>query len=72
MQARNSHQILGWDLETPTNFVVCYTKGGTGQAIRIANHYNIPVFDVGAYDTIDEVKIYLKDFLIRHNFIQVA
>lgn len=54
LHARNSFQILGADLQTPSSFVVCYTKdgltgGGTGQAIRIANHYNIPVFDYGKY-----------------------
>ena len=41
LQARNSYQVLGKDLNTPSNFILCYTKGGkgsggTGQAIRIA------------------------------------
>ena len=52
LQARNSYQVLGYNLNTPSNFIICYTKGGkgsggTGQAIRIAKANNIPVFDFG-------------------------
>ena len=54
LQARNSHQVLGCDLDTPSSFVICWTeggkgKGGTGQSIRIAVHYNIPILDIGRY-----------------------
>lgn len=70
LQARNSHQVLGVDLETPSQFVLCWTKdgkgsGGTGQALRIARHYDIPVFDAGKYETVDEIKANLKAFLIE-------
>lgn len=52
LQARNSHQVLGLDLNTPSDFIICWTKGGkgiggTGQALRIAKAYNIPIFDCG-------------------------
>ena len=52
LHMRNVCQILGKDLKTPTNLVICYThngtgQGGTGQAIRIAKHYKIPVYDLG-------------------------
>jgi hypothetical protein len=68
LQARNSHQVLGQDLNTPSNFIICWTKngkgsGGTGQALRIAKHYNIPVFDAGSYSDIDIIKAELKLFL---------
>lgn len=71
LQARNSHQVLGQDLETPSKFIICWTKngngsGGTGQAIRIAKHYNIPVFDAGKYKDIDELKRELKLFLVDY------
>lgn len=51
MHARNSHIILGDDLDVPVEFVVCWTKdgrreGGTGQALRIAEHYGIPIYDL--------------------------
>lgn len=71
LQARNSHQVLGEDLETPSSLVLCWTKngkgsGGTGQAIRIANEYNIPVFDAGGYEDIsdfyDSVMTYMDEY----------
>lgn len=53
LQARNVHQILGHDVTQPSlsKFVLCWTPGakgggGTGQAIRIATHYGVPVFDL--------------------------
>lgn len=68
LQARNSHQVLGWDLETPSKFIICWTKngsgsGGTGQAIRIAKAYDIPIFDAGKYKDIEQVKKELKEFI---------
>lgn len=68
LQARNSHQILGWNLESPSDFVICWTKGGkgnggTGQAIRIAKDNNIPVFDCGKYSDVKECTNELKIFL---------
>lgn len=71
LQARNSHQILGEELCEPSDFVICWTKngkgsGGTGQAIRIAKHYNVPVFDAGRYENIEDVKQELKLFLLDH------
>ncbi|MDI3258371.1 MAG: hypothetical protein QJR02_01420 [Sinobacteraceae bacterium] len=49
--ARNGFQVLGADLQSPSAFVLCWTKngeavGGTGQAIRIALARNIPVFNL--------------------------
>jgi len=68
LQARNSHQVLGQDLSTLSKFVICWTqsgsgRGGTGQAIRIAKYYDIPVFDAGKYKNIEDVKESLKLFL---------
>jgi hypothetical protein len=72
LQARNSHQVLGEDLNTPSAFVVCWTnngsgKGGTGQALRIAKHYNIPIFDAGSYSGIEDVKTNINNFLKQIN-----
>lgn len=71
LQARNSHQILGQDLQTPSDFVVCYTKkgkgaGGTGQAMRLAKSMNIPIFDCGLYEQDlellkNEYRVFLKN-----------
>ena len=68
LQARNSHQVLGLDLHTPSDFIICYTpngqgSGGTGQALRIAKDYHIPIFDAGQYDNIDTFKQILWKYL---------
>jgi hypothetical protein len=57
--ARNMHQILGWSLQDPVEFVLCYTPdgcesraaygketGGTGAAIAIADRAGVPVFNL--------------------------
>lgn len=51
LHARNCPIVLGDDLKQPVKFGVCWTKdgkatGGTGQAIRIATHFNIPFFNM--------------------------
>lgn len=51
LHTRNVSIVLGEDLITPADFVVCWThggtgSGGTGMAIRIAGSYDIPVFDL--------------------------
>lgn len=68
LHARNSHQVLGKDLNTPSAFIICWTKngsgkGGTGQALRIAKHYDIPIFDCGKYDSLNDIKLNMKLFL---------
>lgn len=55
LHARNAHQILGDDLHTPSDGVVCWTPdgeggGGTGTAIALARRYEIPVLDLGDPD----------------------
>lgn len=62
LMARNVHQILGKDLQTPTNFVLCWTPdgceshktrspktGGTGQAISIASTNEIEVINMKTF-----------------------
>jgi hypothetical protein len=57
--ARDGLQILGRDLKTPSQFVVCWTPdgcctdaersdqtGGTGQAISVADAAKIPIFNL--------------------------
>ena len=55
MHSRNCHQILGYDLQSPVDAVICWTPdgavvGGTSTAIRIAMKYDIPVFNLGVSD----------------------
>jgi hypothetical protein len=51
MHARNGYQILGSDLQTPADLVICWTPGakgggGTGQALRIARAADILIIDL--------------------------
>lgn len=59
MMARNMYQVLGKDLESPVKMIICWTSdgcengklttkntGGTGQAIRVASDYEIPVINI--------------------------
>lgn len=72
LHARNVHQILGPDVLNPimTQFVICWTPdgkggGGTGQAIRIAKFYEIPIFDLGSDDGYDRVMNFLNHWSLR-------
>ena len=54
LHARNTYQIIGQDLNSPVNVVICWTEGargegGTGQALRLAKMLNIPIIDYGMY-----------------------
>ena len=59
LMARNTHQVLGVDLKTPVDFLLCWTAdacishetrtpetGGTGLAISIACTNGIPIFNL--------------------------
>jgi hypothetical protein len=49
--ARNCYQVLGQTLDVPSKMIICWTRdgqasGGTGQALRIAADYDIPIFNL--------------------------
>ena len=59
LHARNCHQVLGDDLKTPSDFLICWTSdgcvsermrtkstGGTATAIVLADRNRIPVFNL--------------------------
>lgn len=61
LMARNTNQVFGRDLDTPVDFVICWTPdgiehhsgrtkstGGTGQAIEIASRKGIPVINMAS------------------------
>lgn len=65
MHMRNASQILGWRLDIPSKFVVCWTeggqlKGGTSQALRMAKFYQIPVFNFGICETNEDTQKMLE------------
>jgi hypothetical protein len=71
LMARNGCQLFGSDIEKHhlwSKAVVCWTSdgkasGGTGQAIRIANQYKIPVMNMywPQFSTADKVIARLKE-----------
>jgi len=78
LMARNSYQVLGHDLKSPTNGLICWTPdgatsvttrktGGTGQAIRIANDMDIPVYNIQKYGT-ENVKDFVDSCVEKRKF----
>ena len=66
LMSRNCYQVLGEDLKTPVEFIVCYTSdgkasGGTGQALRIAKDLNIPVFNLHDKNAEQKLRTHLGD-----------
>lgn len=61
LHSRNVAQILGRPDEPYSSFVICWTKdgkasGGTGQAIRIADAFGIPVYNLYDQATRDRLQ----------------
>jgi hypothetical protein len=70
LHARNVHQVLGADLKTPAGLLICWTQngsrdglapgtGGTGQALRIAAGYGVPVLNIARHDDAERVRALL-------------
>lgn len=62
--ARNGYQILGQDLNSPVDLVICWTPngkvtGGTAQGIKISNHFGIKVFNL--FSEIEECFEYIRE-----------
>jgi hypothetical protein len=65
LHARNAYCVLGEDLKSPVDFVLCWTPnaaitGGTGQGMRIAIDYNIPIFNLADPSVLIDVLKTLK------------
>lgn len=70
MHARNVCQVLGLDCRTPVDLVICWTpggsgSGGTGQALRIARGYDIPVVDLGSTSAEPLLSRLVKELSLR-------
>ena len=60
LMCRNVTIILGSDLNTQAKMVICWTPngalvGGTSHAIKVANGFDIPVFNIA--DPVDQTKL---------------
>ena len=62
LHSRNTHQILGGNLDDPVRFVICWTdpnkEGGTGQALRLARHRGIQIFNLNDPTTYNRLLAY--------------
>ena len=52
LHARNCYQVLGKNLDTPSEFLICWTPngetvGGTATAIKLATFYGVEVINLG-------------------------
>lgn len=78
LMARNSHQIMGLDMRSPSRFVACETpdgafdresttsrSGGTGQAIRIADACAITVYNLKNKSHLEKIEQWLEDIDIK-------
>lgn len=69
MHARNSNIVLGKNLNKPVKFILCWTidgleLGGTGQALRIAKDFDIPVINLGSGNYIVTIEL-LKENITK-------
>lgn len=75
LMARNTHQIFGFNLSVPVDFVLCWTQdgiehysqrtqatGGTGQAIELASRKHIPVINMYHTDWRDKLGKLLDEY----------
>lgn len=65
LMARNAMQVLGGNLQEPAKMVVAWTPGGqitggTGQALRMAQAYGVPIRNLGNPETLANVKKFLN------------
>ncbi len=66
LHARNCYQVLGYDLNSPSEFIICWTRGGklvggTAQALRIAIKYDIKIYNLAK----EEDKKYWEEKIIN-------
>ena len=64
LQARNFRQLIGLNSKN-SSFVLCWTPkgevvGGTGQALRVAAYFSIPIFNLGKEEDCDRISTWLK------------
>lgn len=73
LMARNTYQVAGQGQNLLSQFVVCWTPdgaehadqttrdtGGTGQAIRLASQWSIPVFNLQKTDALARLSAFIE------------
>lgn len=75
LHTRNVYQVLGLDLNTPSDVLLCYAqptknkqgvvngvKGGTNTAVQLAMKHNIPIYNFYLQEDIDKVKSMMEKY----------
>ena len=70
LHARNTYQVLGLYLDTPSHFLLCYApvdkygvpKGGTRTTLMLAQMFNVPSFNLYIDEHLNRVKTFLENF----------
>lgn len=76
LMTRNVCQVMGYNLETASNCLICWTPdgvtegknttgetGGTGHAIRVASHFGVPVRNLANQGHKDKITRWAEDIL---------
>lgn len=66
LHTRNIYQVLGYDLNTPSKMLICWTRdgleiGGTATAIRLAKSNGIKVINLGNTNDLERVLKYIEE-----------
>lgn len=65
LHGRNCFQVLGHDLNSPSRFLVCWTRdgldqGGTRTAITLARQNGVPVFNLAIRSDFERIASYIR------------
>lgn len=67
LHTRNVYQVLGKNLDKPSQFLICYAKptktgvsGGTNTAVQVAIRNNVPVFNMYHEETVERFEAYVS------------
>ncbi len=67
LHTRNAFQVLGFQLDSPSDFLICWTEerngsiqGGTRTAVILAEKSHIPCFNLWRRNEVEKLKVFLK------------
>jgi hypothetical protein len=75
LMSRNTYQVLGKDLHTFSDVVICWTeggnpnKGGTAQALRLAKFFDIDIINLGHPEGREKLKQFLNKVMQNEKYI---
>ena len=72
LHARNCFQVLGPNLDNPSEFLICWTpggrvQGGTATAINLALKHGVKVYNLATQADYDALRSFLQGLIKTHN-----